>query len=217
MHIEFLVEDSSGRRLLEQLIPKIIGPEGAPHTWRLHAYRGVGKIPAKLTAKADPAKRMLLDGLPRILRGYGKTPGVDATVVVLDSDRRDCKKFLRELLRLQDDFPPTSMVTLFRLAIEEMEAWYLGDRRAVLAAYPEADKTVLDRYKQDTVCGTWEVLADAVDPGGAQAIKAAGWPRPGELKHKFAETIGPHMELARNKSPSFRKLCDGLRRLVESK
>ncbi|MBK7536923.1 MAG: hypothetical protein IPI49_16495 [Myxococcales bacterium] len=217
MHIEFLVEDSSGRRLLELLIPKIIGEQSAPHTWRLHDYKGVGEIPPKLTRKADPKKRILLDQLPRILRGNNKTSGIDATVVVLDSDRRDCKKFLAELLRLRDSCTSPRKTTLFRLAIEEMEAWYLGDPKAVLTAYPGADKAVLDRYKQDSVCGTWEVLADAVHPGGAQAIKDAGWPLPGNLKHEFANKIGPHLDLKRNKSPSFHKLCDGLRRLVGSR
>ena len=42
MHFEILVEDSSGKRLLEILIPQFIGPHGAPHTWRLHDYKGVG-------------------------------------------------------------------------------------------------------------------------------------------------------------------------------
>jgi len=91
MHIEFLVEDSSGEKLLAQLLPRILGEQGASHTWRLKAYKGIGRIPQGLTAKADPAKRMLLDQLPRLLQGYGKTPGIDAVVVVLDTDRRDCK------------------------------------------------------------------------------------------------------------------------------
>ena len=37
-----------------------------------------------MKASTDPAKRMLLDQLPRLLGGYGKTPGIDAVIVVLD-------------------------------------------------------------------------------------------------------------------------------------
>lgn len=39
----------------------------------------------------------LLDRLPGILRAHGKTHGIDAVVVILDSDTRDCRQFLSEL------------------------------------------------------------------------------------------------------------------------
>ncbi len=99
-------------------------------------------------------------------------------------------------------------------SIEEIEAWYFGDRDALLCAYPRAKKHILDHYNQDAICGTWERLADAVHPGGASAVLRIGWPAPGRLKHEWAEKIGPHMDLERNTSPSFRKLCSGLLRLV---
>ncbi len=214
MHIEVLVEDTSGARLLETLLPHVIGEQGAPHTWRLHPYKGIGRLPAGLSAKSDPAKRALLARLPRLLAGYGKTPGVDAVVVLLDSDRRDCKTFLKELKTLLSRCQPAPHA-LFRLAIEEMEAWYLGDRQALLAAFPRAKRDVLRRYRQDTVCGTWELLADAVQPGGHAAIQKAGWPLPGQIKHGWAERIGPMMDVEQNRSPSFCKFRDGLRRLVQ--
>jgi hypothetical protein len=84
----------------------------------------------------------------------------------------------------------------------------------LLAAYPRAKKDVLGRYMQDSICGTWELLADAVYPGGSAAIRGAGWPLPGQVKHEWAEQIGPFLEIERNKSPSFRKFRDGLRRLA---
>ncbi|MBH2010339.1 MAG: DUF4276 family protein [Xanthomonadaceae bacterium] len=213
MHIEFLVEDSSGEKLLAQLLPRILGEQGQLHTWRLKAYKGIGRIPQGLTAKADPAKRMLLDQLPRLLQGYGKTPGIDAVVVVLDTDRRDCRDFLQELTALTQGCKPAPR-TLFRLAVEEMEAWYLGDREALLKAYPRAKREVLDRYVQDSACGTWELLADAVHAGGVAAIKKAGWPLPGQIKHEWADRIGPFVSLNQNASPSFGKFRDALSRLV---
>lgn len=213
MHIEVLVEDSSGERLLAQLLPHILGEQGEPHTWRLKAYKGIGRIPPGLTVKADPAKRILLDQLPRLLQGYGKTPGIDAVVVVLDTDRRDCKAFLQELQSVAKQCDPAPN-TMFRLAVEEMEAWYLGDRAALLNAFPRAKREVLDRYVQDSVCGTWELLADAVYAGGAAAIKKAGWPLSGQIKHEWAEKIGPFMNLRQNASPSFGKFRDGLASLI---
>ena len=179
MHIEILVEDSSGTKLLQVLLPQLLGPQGEPHTWRLHAYKGIGRIPRGLAQNGDPAKRILLDQLPRLLRGYGKTPGIDAVVVVLDTDKRDCVAFLAELKAAADACNPVPD-TLFRLAIEEIEAWYFGDQAALLAAYPRAKLDVLKKYVQDSTCGTWELLADAVQAGGSAAIKKAGWPLPGK-------------------------------------
>lgn len=213
MHIEILVEDTSGEKLLESLLPRMLGAQGDPHTWRVHSYKGIGRIPKGLNAGGDPAKRILLDQLPRLLRGYGNTPGIDAVLVVLDSDRRNCVDFLTELKALAAACNPAPN-TLFRIAIEEMEAWYFGDRQALTLAYPRAKVEVLNRYAQDSVCGTWELLADAVYPGGSAAIKKAGWPLPGQVKHEWAEKIGPLLDLERNVSPSFGKLRDGLRRLV---
>lgn len=213
MHIEILVEDSSGAKLIETLLPAVIGPLGEPHTWRVHPYKGIGRLPSGMTSQSDPAKRALLDQLPRLLAGYGKTPGIDAVVVVLDSDRRDCKAFLSELKTLLGTCQPAPN-TLFRLAIEEMEAWLLGDRTALLTAYPRAKTAVLNRYEQDSVCGTWELLADAVYSGGSAAIRKAGWPLPGQIKHEWAEKIGPYMDVESNQSPSFCKFRDGMRRLT---
>jgi hypothetical protein len=213
VHIEILVEDSSGEQLLSVLLPKILGLKGEPHTWRTHAYKGIGRIPLGLRTTADPSKRILLEQLPRVLRGYGNTPGIDAVVIILDSDRRDCKAFLKELKKIAKECGQSSNI-MFRLAIEEMEAWYLGDRRALEAAYPRAKRNVLSRYVQDSVCETWELLADAVHPGGSLAIKKAGWPLPGQIKHEWAKAIGPLMSPDGNTSPSFGKFRSGLLRLI---
>jgi hypothetical protein len=211
--MEVLVEDGSGAKLIETLLPALIGVHGSPHTWRVHPYRGLGRLPGGLSTKADPAKRALLVQLPRLLAGYGKTPGIDAVVVVLDSDKRDCRIFLKELRGLLNQCRPTPNA-MFRLAIEEMEAWLLGDRNALLAAYPRAKRNVLAGYSQDAVCGTWELLADAIHPGGSADIRAAGWPLPGQIKHEWVEKIGPRMNVEDNQSPSFCKFRDGVRRLL---
>jgi hypothetical protein len=213
MHIEILVEDASGRKLLELLLPRLLCEQGKPHTWRVHSYKGIGRIPKDLKTGADPSRRILLDRLPLILRGYGKTPGIDAVVVVLDADRRNCVDFLAELKALAITCNPAPD-TLFRIAIEEMEAWYFGDRQALTTAYPKAKTDILNRYAQDNVCNTWEWLADAIYPGGSAAIQKAGWPLPGQVKCEWAEKIGPLLDPDCNVSPSFGKLRDGLRRLV---
>jgi hypothetical protein len=215
MNFEICVEDSSTVKLLEHLLPKLFGPKGEDHDWRLHPYKGVGRLSKGLKPKTDASKRILLDQLPRILRGFGKSPGVDMIVVVVDADDRNCAAFLGELKQKAVECGAASK-TLFRLAVEETEAWYFGDQQALMKAYPRAKAKVLSEYEQDSICGTWERLADALHPGGSAAIKQSGWPTAGQIKHEWAEKIGPMMEPDRNVSPSFGKLRDGLRRLANA-
>lgn len=215
MHFEILIEDSSGKRLLEHLMPKLVGPLGDPHTWRLHAYRGVGRIPKGLATTVHPSKRILLDQLPRLLRGYVKTRGIDAVIVIVDTDDHNCHAFLTELRELAKQCDAEHL-TMFRLAIEETEAWYIGDRHALTQAYPNARTRALDTYVQDSIVGmgTWELLADITYDGGIQAIRRRGWPAAGDLKHEWADRIGPHLDPEVNQSVSFGKLRDGVRRLA---
>jgi hypothetical protein len=213
MHIEILTEDSSSKALLEHLMPMLVDERDETLSWRTHAYRGIGRIPAGLTASSDASKRILLDQLPRLLRGYVRTPGVDAVVVLLDTDDHDCVTFLAELQSLAELCGAVELV-LFRLAIEETEAWYLGDRAALQRAYPNARMRVLDAYAQDSICGTWELVADAIYPGGLRAVRGSGWPLAGQIKHEWADRIGPFLNPEANLSPSFAKLRDGIPRLA---
>lgn len=70
MHLVVLVEDLSGKRALDILLPKIIA---APHTFEIHAYKGVGRIPRGMKARSNAKHRILLENLPRLLQGHGNT------------------------------------------------------------------------------------------------------------------------------------------------
>jgi hypothetical protein len=205
MHFEILVEDQSGKKALDILVPKIIGNS---HTFNVHAYKGIGHIPRGLASRSDPGKRILLDQLPRLLRGYGQAfaqYGVDypaAVILVGDLDDRCLKAFRQELDDILNSCNPRP-TTRFCIAIEEGEAWFLGDVPAVKTAYPKAKDTVLSEYRNDSICGTWELLANAVYSGGATALAERGWRSVGEEKSRWAEAISPHMDVMNNASPSF--------------
>lgn len=216
MHFEILVEDISGKIALDILIPKIIGAE---HTFKVHRYKGIGHIPKGLTSKSDPQKRILLDQLPRLVQGYGKTfasypPDYPAILVVIcDLDDRCLSAFRRELIDLVNKCSPRPE-THFCIAIEEGEAWYLGDLAAVKKVYPNAKDGVLNSYTQDSICGTWEKLADAVFSGGAKSLAKLGWQAVGKEKGNWAERIPVFMDVENNLSPSFCYFRNKLRRLT---
>lgn len=216
MHLEFLVEDVSGMRALEVLIPKIMG---AGPSFRIHPYKGIGRIPKGMRGEVDPSKRILLDALPRLLRGYGQTyfqAGVPhAVIVVCDLDHRNRADFLSELEATLDGclHKPNA---LFCLAIEEGEAWLLGDLPAIRTSFPHAKLAALQGYENDSICGTWEVLANALVKGGAKALARGGWQDVGAEKSKWARQIPPNMDVENNQSPSFRRFRDALRKTVET-
>lgn len=215
MHFAILVEDASGKVMLETLVPKILGPEPS-HTFEIKAYKGIGHIPKDLAHKSDPAKRMLLTELPRVIAGFGtlfskyppECPG--AVIVVCDLDDRNQKKFTEELRSLLKPMRPAPN-TYFCLAIEEGEAWLLGDLAAVLTAYPKAKRQILEDYENDAICGTWELLADAVYPGGSKKLVPQGYRVIGAEKARWAREISPHIDIERNQSPSFADFVVALR------
>ena len=216
VHFEILVEDQSGKKALNILVPKIIGNE---HTFKIHSYKGIGRIPRNMGANADASKRILLSQLPRLLRGYGNTfssypddyPA--AVILVCDLDDKCLKAFRQELFAILDDCNPKPE-TRFCIAVEEGEAWFLGDISAIKAAYPKAKVTVLNDYINDSICGTWERLADAVFYGGSHALSAKGWQASGAEKSAWSEKITPHMDVEINVSPSFCYFREKIRELV---
>jgi len=217
MHFEVLVEDQSGKAMLAILLEKIIAD---PHTFEVKSYKGIGHIPRNLTSSSDASKRLLLDQLPRLLRAYGKTfasysandyPA--AVIVVCDLDDRCLKKFREELFAVLNACNPKPE-TRFCIAIEEGEAWLLGDIPAVKTAYPNARGNILRSYKNDAICGTWELLADAVYRGGSNQLKDEGWQAVGREKSRWSKTIAPHMDVENNVSPSFRYFREKVRGLV---
>ncbi len=193
-------------------MPKIVSE---PHTFRVIAFRGIGHLPGNLRSGSDPRMRLLLNQLPCLLRGYGKAfqHNGSAVIVVCDLDDRCLKVFRRELDHVLSACNPRPE-TRFCIAVEEGEAWLLGDYRAVAAAYPTVNRSLLQSYCNDFICGTWELLANAVCRGGAEALRQSGWQAVGKEKSKWAQRIAPHMDVDHNASPSFQYFREQIRALA---
>lgn len=157
-------------------------------TYDCKSFKGIGGFTKKNTLKETKSGKLLND-LATYLRGFNKSLQHirAAIIVVLNNDDRDIDAFRSELESVA------------------VEAWLLGDEKALLAAYPLARMQVLKAYAQDSICGTWEVLADAVYPGGIIRFKrdCPTYIEVGKYKSEWAQKIGKHMDLSFNKSPSF--------------
>ena len=213
MHFEILVEDLSGKKALDILIQKIVG---AHHTFNIHPYRGIGHIPKNLNNPTNANTNLSLDQLPMQLRAYGKRYANDSTkvvIVVCDLDNNCLKMFRQQLFTVLNTCNPKPE-TRFCIAIEEGEAWLLGDIPAIKVAYPKAKDNVLKRYQNDSICGTWELLADATFTGGSNALGKKPWYVIGKEKSTWAEKIAPEMNVDKNASPSFCYFRDKIRELI---
>ena len=204
MHLEILVEERSAEEALPELVPKMMG---GGVTVNLIAHQG----------KPDLLKR-----LPDRLRGYRAWIPQDFRIVVLlDEDREDCRELkaqMEEAAR-KAGFTTASapgsgggFTLLNRVAVEELEAWFLGDVAALQRVFPKIPKSLGQRVRfrdPDAVPGgTWEALE--------RELQRVGYYKTGAPKIELARSVARHMAPRRNRSRSFHVFFQGLRRLVET-
>jgi hypothetical protein len=201
--LHILVEGPSEEAFLKRWFQRFL-PQ---HALFVIPHRGKGRLPGQPEAKPNPRREGLLDQLPAKLRAYGRAldPTTDRVLVLLDLDSDSCLDLKGRLLALLDSCDPKPVV-LFRIAIEEMEAFYLGDPAAIRRAFPQAKLRRMKGYVQDSICGTWEVFRQVIDA----TI---------EDKPLWAEKMGIHLGVEwkgrnANRSESFRQFCQGTLRLA---
>jgi hypothetical protein len=194
MRLHFLVEGSSETDFLNLWLPRFL-PSG--HSFKIYPHRGKGRLPIDPSAPPDPRQQGLLDQLPAKLRAWGKVfdPTTDRVVVLIDLDADDCVALKQQLLALLRFCDPQLSVK-FRLAIEELEAFYLSDRQAIKQAFSRAKLYKMESYVQDSVCGTWELFQSVIGAGS-------------DDKRTWAQAMGPVLTIdwQANPSPSFRQFC----------
>ncbi len=203
MRLHILVEGPSEVALLSRWFPRLL-PQ---HALTIIQHRGKGRLPGQPEAKPRPRREGLLDQLPAKLRAYGRAldPTTDRVLVLVDVDDESCLDLKRRLLAILDTCNPKPVV-LFRIAIEETEAFYLGDPSAIRRAFPQAKLRKIENYIQDSICGTWELFQEVI---GTSIEDKPGW----------AEKMGLHLGTEwkgrdANKSSSFRQFCRGILQLA---
>lgn len=192
-HVEFLVEEESAKQALHILIPKILGIGFAG---QIHAFQG---------------KHHMLKRLPGRLRGYRQSICEEwepLIAILVDADSADCRSLKAELEDMvagaglstcRQPGPGSTVQVMTWIAVEELEAWFLGDASAVAQAYPRIPATFANRRKYrdpDAVSGgTWEALE--------KLLQEAGYYQGGLGKVDAARRIATHMNPCSNRSRSF--------------
>jgi hypothetical protein len=201
-HLEILVEELSMEMTLRALVPRIV----PGLSFEIRTFNG----------KPD-----LLRHLPNRLKGYQawSASGGLGVAVVVDRDNDDCKA-LMERLDAEGEahgFALTSVTAntggnlLNRIAVEELEAWFLGDPEAFCQAFSGVSPHFRSRATFRDSDGVTGGTAEAV----GRLLRQAGHHKGGLMKVAAAQTIAPLMDPDRNDSVSFGKFRDGLRLMVD--
>ena len=201
MHIKFFLEEPSAEEALRYILPKIFSDSVS---YEFHVSEG---------------RDDLLKELPKRLKGHQWIPNDWRIVVLIDEDRKNCRKLKTRLEKAayeagfvtksraaqNEDFQVVN-----RLAIEELEAWFFGDIIALHAAYPRIPENLQSKRKYRN--------PDAIRGGTYEALEhlliQKNYYRGRIPKPTVAQNIAQHMEPDRNRSKSFQVFVDGLKACV---
>ncbi|MDR3221041.1 MAG: DUF4276 family protein [Candidatus Accumulibacter sp.] len=181
--------------LLEQLLPRLLGA-------------------AEFEIICFQCKHDLLKKLPKRLKAYaGWLPKSQKILVLLDRDESDCHRLKQGLDimakkagLIAKTVNPRCFQIINRIVVEELEAWFFGDWKAVRSAYSKVPENIPRKARfrdPDAISGgTWEEFE--------RVLKRAGYFSTGLRKLECARTIAPHMQPERNASRSFQAFREAL-------
>jgi hypothetical protein len=182
----FFLEEESAKALLETLFPLLVASKSQIHP-RFIVFEG---------------RRDIEKQIERKLRGYLNPQA--RFIVLRDQDSGDCRKIKRNLAaRCSRARRPEAVV---RVACRELEAFYLGDLRAVelgLGVSGLAAKQNRVKFRDpDRLHSPSRELAELT---GYRYQKVAG-----------SRAIAPHLDLGAPRSRSFHHLLNAIRSAAQS-
>lgn len=200
--IEFLVEEPSAEEALRHVLPRLVRGRAR---WKLinlgSKYKLLKALPGRLAAYRDRAAR----GEP--LR----------VVVLVDRDTDDCASLKRQL---EDMARKAGLATkthpdaqgrfhvVNRIAVEELESWFIGDAMALRQAFTSLPAVDVDKgmFRNPDNGGSWEALH--------RFLKKHGIYRSSYPKIDAARRIAPNLDLQANRSRSFQVFVQGVEALL---
>lgn len=201
MHVELFVEDASTKEALEVLINRLA--------------RGVGSFSFAITA--FHGKEQMLAEIEQRLLPIARSRWADAVVLIIDQDDDDCLALKQTLAAaaLDAGLPATGprqrpINVTIRIAMSELESWFLGDPAAVRRAYPKLQRRDLRITGDvDALPQAWERLQ--------RPLLRRGYYEQRMPKTIVARRIAGYMaiEPGENHSGSFNVLLGTLRALVD--
>lgn len=183
MMLVFMLEELSMKEFLAGLLPRVL-PPGVEY--RLIPHEG----------KSD-----LERSIPRKLRAW-KTPNT-RFIVIRDQDSGDCEKIKQRLVELCQGTGHAEAHVV--IACRELEAWFIGNLRAVAEAYTKPALAELQnkaKFREP----------DKIGSPSRELVQIL----PEYGKVDGARRLGPHIPLEGSRSPSFNYFIRKVKALVEA-
>lgn len=194
MHVEILVEEPSAAVAIETLLRRL-GNQSQQATERIVSFRGKDRMLQRL----EPTLRSI------VLAGYASS-----VIVLIDQDAEDCLELKGRIYSIAEQAGiPSALTSMWvRIAVVELESWFLGDPLAIRSAYPAVTAGDVRTLKGS--------MADSVrDPSGwlQKKLNRRRHYEGGMPKIEVARNIAAHLNLDpnHNTSRSFRLFLRTLR------
>jgi len=202
MQIDILVEEPSAEEALRYLLPKMVRGNVRPNIINMRNKDNLlKKLPARLQAyrnRIDKGERLRV-------------------VVLVDRDDDDCVRLKVRLetmareAKLSTKSSPDAkgaFAVLNRIAVEELESWFIGDPAALRKAFPSLSKINSNArpFQKPDNGGSWEALH--------RFLKKHGIYRNSYPKIDAARKIAKHMEISANRSKSFQTFVSGMKTVL---
>nr|WP_319375518.1 DUF4276 family protein [uncultured Methanoregula sp.] len=208
MFFEILVEGASDIPAVKEIFTRRFNLR-ENLDFKIHHHRGKGELPSSAYFLPNPKDRSLLHQLPAKLRGYSHLPDEYCIIVLVDADDDDCIQLKEKMINLHEQLFNQPPCVLFRIAVEEMESWFIADLHAVKSAYPKAKIQKIENIPPDSIVGAWEHLAETL---GKKCSDCDG-----SDKLEWARKISPHLDLNNPKSTSLFHFIQGVERIIQSR
>lgn len=181
--IEILVEEASMKEFLSILLPKVISSP-----WRLNENYFIRSFEGKSDLQKNiPTKVKFLSNWKHEKVGI---------VIMQDQDSADCKNLKNKLILLCEQ--NGNCPKLIRIICRELEAWYIGDFRAINKAYSNFNHHNYihkAKFRIPDNCNAYDELRKILP----EFQKVGG-----------AKKIAPNINIEENKSESFQQTITGL-------
>lgn len=201
--VRILVEGISDVPLVREIMVRGFGlVQGTD--FQIFWHRGKGRLPRDPDARPPQHESTLLGLLPAKLKAFGKADPNSPIVVLLDVDSDDCRSLRAALQSVYQATSNAPKTTLFQIAIEELESWFIADVNAVSAAFPFANVNILVAIPPDAIVGAWEKLAEAL---GQRPHECSG-----ADKEDWSREISPYLQITPAYSPSMNAFIRGIER-----
>lgn len=179
----FLLEEASAKAMLETLLPRLLHPDIRP---RFIPFEG----------KQDLERQMF-----KRLRGYINPQA--RFIVLRDQDNAPDCMVLKARLAERCQQAGQAEKSLVRIACKELETYYLADLPAVERALKLTNQTPLQgtaKFRSPDRLGNPSKELEALTKGAYQKVSGS-------------REIGKHLDTANERSPSFKNLVKGIRRM----